>query len=55
MVKALLEVDDHRDEVKHMNPEGLSISDGVILTQILHSVRKRHREHEWLEMTQLTR
>ena len=35
VVKALLEVDQHKHSVRHMKPEGLSVADGVVLTEIM--------------------
>jgi hypothetical protein len=38
--KALMEVVDKKSIVKDMNPEGLSLNDGVVLTKIMREKSK---------------
>jgi hypothetical protein len=35
VVKALLEVPDHHDKVRRMNPKNLTLEDGVVLTEVM--------------------
>lgn len=44
VVKALLEVDEKKEIVENMNPEGLSLNDGVILTDIMRNKSKKMNE-----------
>ena len=45
VVKALLEVDQHKDSVGQMKPEGLSVADGVVLTKIMREKARLMNAH----------